>query len=223
MYSFPDLKPVCCSMSSSNCYFLTCTQIYQEAGQVVWYSHLFKNFPQFIVIHVVKGFGVVNKAKVMFFWNSLVFSMIQLMLAIWEQCQVQTQKSRCRWRGADDEVNSIVWRQHWVPQGGSCGLGCVHLQGLCGWQEVGPILEVCAWPWILCRLMDFKTTSVCPAFRSVGNQFYDVNIEWWVKTQDENIWIWNQIWAEGWNFVINLPLHVTSEIRIGLKVCCCCC
>ena len=64
MYSFPDLEPVCCSMSSSNCYFLTCIQISQEAGQVVWYSHLFKNFLQFVVIHTVKGFGVVNKAKV---------------------------------------------------------------------------------------------------------------------------------------------------------------
>ena len=39
-------------------------QIYQEAGQVVWYSHFFKNFPQFIVINTVKGFGVVNKAEV---------------------------------------------------------------------------------------------------------------------------------------------------------------
>jgi len=39
---------VCCSMSSSNCCFLTCIQIAQEAGQVVWYSHLFKNFPQFV-------------------------------------------------------------------------------------------------------------------------------------------------------------------------------
>ena len=36
----------------------------QEAGQVVWYSHLFQNFPQFIVIHTVKGFGVVNKAEI---------------------------------------------------------------------------------------------------------------------------------------------------------------
>ena len=36
----------------------------QEAGQVVWYSHVLKNFPQFIVIHIVKGFGIVNKAKV---------------------------------------------------------------------------------------------------------------------------------------------------------------
>ena len=51
-------------MSSSNCCFLTCTQISLEAGQVVWYSHLFQNFPQFIVMHIVKGFGIVNKAEI---------------------------------------------------------------------------------------------------------------------------------------------------------------
>ena len=61
--SFPYLEPVCWSMSSSNCSFLTCIQIFQEAGQLVWYSHLLKNFPQFAVIHTVKGFGVVNKAE----------------------------------------------------------------------------------------------------------------------------------------------------------------
>ena len=64
MYSFPDLEPVCCSTSSSNCCFLTCIQVSQEAGQVVWHSHLFQNFPQFIVIHTVKGFNIVNKAEV---------------------------------------------------------------------------------------------------------------------------------------------------------------
>ena len=64
MYSFPYLEPACCSMSSSNCCFLTCIQISQEAGQVVWYSHLFKNFPQFVVIHTIKGFGIVNKMDV---------------------------------------------------------------------------------------------------------------------------------------------------------------
>ena len=63
MYSFPDLEPVCCPMSSSNCCTLTCIQISQKAGKVVWYSHLFQNFPEFVVIHTVKGFGVVNKAK----------------------------------------------------------------------------------------------------------------------------------------------------------------
>ena len=51
-------------MSSSNCCFLTCIQISEEADQVVWYSHLFQNFPQFIVIHTVKGFGIVNKAEI---------------------------------------------------------------------------------------------------------------------------------------------------------------
>ena len=50
-------------MSSSNCCFLTCIQISQEAGQVFWYSHLFQNFPQFVMIHTVKGFGIVNKAE----------------------------------------------------------------------------------------------------------------------------------------------------------------
>ena len=63
MYSFPNLKQVCCSMSSSNCCFLTSIQISQEAGKVDWYSYLFKNFPQFVVIYTVKGFGVVNKTQ----------------------------------------------------------------------------------------------------------------------------------------------------------------
>ena len=51
-------------MSSSNCCLLTCIQISQEAHKVVWYSHLFQNFPQFVVNHTVKGFGIVNKGEV---------------------------------------------------------------------------------------------------------------------------------------------------------------
>ena len=63
------MKPVHCSMSGSNCCFLTCIQVSQEAGQVVCYSHLLKNFPQFVVIHTVKAFSTVNKAEVdFFFW-----------------------------------------------------------------------------------------------------------------------------------------------------------
>ena len=64
MYSYPNLEPVCCSMYSSNCYFLNCIQMSQGTGKMVCYSYLFKNFPQFVVIHTVKGFGVVNKAEV---------------------------------------------------------------------------------------------------------------------------------------------------------------
>ena len=68
MYSFSYLEPVCCSVSSSSCGFLTTVsqetvvswEVSQEAGQVVWHSHLFQNFPQFAVIQTVKGFGVVN-------------------------------------------------------------------------------------------------------------------------------------------------------------------
>jgi len=51
-------------MPSSNCCFLTWIQISQKAGQVVWYSYLLENFPQFVVIHTVKGFGIVNKAEI---------------------------------------------------------------------------------------------------------------------------------------------------------------
>ena len=67
MYFFSYLEPVCCSMASSNCCFLTCIQISQKAGQVVWYFHLFQNFPQFIVIHTIKVFGIVNKAEIYVF------------------------------------------------------------------------------------------------------------------------------------------------------------
>ena len=64
MYSFSYLEPVCSSMSSSNCCFLTCIQVSQEADQVVLYSHLFNNFAQFAVTHTVQVFGIVNKAEV---------------------------------------------------------------------------------------------------------------------------------------------------------------
>ena len=60
---FP-LRNQCDSMFSSNCCFLTCIHISQETGQVVWYSHLLKNFPQFVGIHTVKVFGIVTKAEV---------------------------------------------------------------------------------------------------------------------------------------------------------------
>ena len=62
-----------CSMSSSNCCFLTCIQISQEAGPVIWYSHLSQSFQQFIVIHTVKGFGIVNKAEIDVFLELLPF------------------------------------------------------------------------------------------------------------------------------------------------------
>ena len=82
MYSFPNFESVRCSMFDSNCCFLTCIQFSQEAGKVVWYSHLFKNFPQFVVIHTVKGFSVVSEADVDIFQKFSEFFMIQQMLEI---------------------------------------------------------------------------------------------------------------------------------------------
>ena len=64
MGSFPSMEPVHCSMSGSNCCFLTRIQVLQEAGEMVRYSHLLKNFPQFVVIHTVKGFSIVNETEV---------------------------------------------------------------------------------------------------------------------------------------------------------------
>ena len=79
MYSFPNLILVHCSMYGSNYCFLICIQVSQEAGKVVWYSHLFQNLPQFVVIHIIKDFSIVNEQVL--FWNFLAFSVIQWMLA----------------------------------------------------------------------------------------------------------------------------------------------
>ena len=96
-------------MSGSNCCFLTCIQISQEAGKVVWYSHLFKNFLQFVVIHTVKGFSIVNKA-VDVFWNSLAFSMIQQMLTIWSLVHPPFLNPACT---SDSSLFMYCWDLTW--------------------------------------------------------------------------------------------------------------
>ena len=73
MLFFPNLEPVHCFMSGSNCCFLIWIQVSQEAGKVFWYSHLFKNFPQFLVIHTVKWFSVVHEAEVDVFLEFCLF------------------------------------------------------------------------------------------------------------------------------------------------------
>ena len=80
-HSPPNLEPVCCSMSSYNYCFLTCIQVSQEASKVVWCSCLFKSFPQFVVIHTVKGFSVVNEGEVDIF---LEFSLFLWFDGCWE-------------------------------------------------------------------------------------------------------------------------------------------
>ena len=69
-------------MSGSNCSYLTCTKVSQEPGKLIWYSHLFKNFPEFVVIHKAKGFHVVNKAEVNVFLEFPCF-LYDPMMALW--------------------------------------------------------------------------------------------------------------------------------------------
>ena len=98
-------------MSSSNCCFLTCIQISQGADKVVWYSYLFKNSPQFVVIHTVKTFGIVNEAEIEFFWNSVAFSMSQRMLAIWSLVPLPFLNSA--WTSGNSQFTygwSLAWR-----------------------------------------------------------------------------------------------------------------
>ena len=76
---FPISNQCVLFIFGSKCCFLTCIQI----SQVVWYSHLFKNFPQFVMVHRVKGFSVVNEAEVDVFLEFFCFSMVQWTLAIW--------------------------------------------------------------------------------------------------------------------------------------------
>ena len=76
MYSFPNCEPV-----QEQDWFVTCIQVSQETGKLVWYSHLLKNFPQFVVIHIVKGFHIVSEAEVDVFLE-FPFSVIQQMLGI---------------------------------------------------------------------------------------------------------------------------------------------
>ena len=85
MHSLSNLEPVFCSMSGSNCCFLTCMQICQELGTVVWYSHLFKNLPQFVVTHTVEGFCVVSEADFLIFskFSNAVCLVHHLCLEYW--------------------------------------------------------------------------------------------------------------------------------------------
>ena len=84
MYSFPNFDSVCCFMSGSKCCFLTCLQIHQKAGKVVYYSCLLKNFPQFSVIHTVKGFCLLNKAEVDFFFFPGTLLLFQWSKRCWQ-------------------------------------------------------------------------------------------------------------------------------------------
>ena len=82
-------------MSSSNRCFLTHTRVSQKISKEIWHSHFFKNFPQFVLIHTVKGFSMVNEPEVNVFYNSVDFSMIQQMMVTWSLVPLPHQNPVC--------------------------------------------------------------------------------------------------------------------------------
>ena len=118
-------------MSNSNCCLLTCIQISQEAGQVVWYSHFLNNFPQFVVIHTIKGFGIVHKAEDVFLELSCFFNdpvdvgnlisgssaFFKSSLNIWKFMVQYTLEA---WLG--DFWTLLCWHVRWVQSCGSLSI-----------------------------------------------------------------------------------------------------
>ena len=109
MYSFPNFEPALCSMSSSNCYFLTCIQVFQETGKVVWYYHLLKSPPQFVVIHTVTGFHVISEAEVNVFYGILLlFLWCKKHLEIWYLIPLPSLNLACTF-GTFSSCNVEAW------------------------------------------------------------------------------------------------------------------
>ena len=97
-------------MSSSNHCFLTCIQVSQEAGQVVWYSHLFQNFPQFIVIHTVDLVAFYVSQIFILHASKVILKILQVRLQQYmnhELTDVQT--GFRKERGTRDQIANIFW------------------------------------------------------------------------------------------------------------------
>ena len=123
-------------MSSSNCCFLICIQISQEAGKVVWYSHLFKNFPQIVVIQTVQGFGIVNKAKDVFLELSCFFDDLSDVGNLISGSSAFSKSSLNIWIGGEGKLVSSFWEQfltQFMPHLSVCYQETFYT---CGWQNM---------------------------------------------------------------------------------------
>ena len=160
-YSFPDLELVRYSTCSSNYCFLTCIQTSQEAGKVIWYSHLFKNFPQFVVIHTVNGFSVFNEANffeiiLLFLWSG------GWMLVIWSLVHLPFLYLACT---SGNSQLIYCWRLAWRILG----------MALLAW-EMGAVVHYILWHLnILCHYpslgMKWKLTFSSPVATAEFSKF----------------------------------------------------
>ena len=110
-FSFPKFEPAPCSMSSSNYCFFSCIQLSQEAGNVVWYSHLTKNIPQFVMIHTVKVGEAWQWQRGMACMYSKGCGTRTSQVAQWKESACQSR--RCRRHSFNCWVKKIPWRRKW--------------------------------------------------------------------------------------------------------------
>ena len=142
---FPSFKCFSCSVSDSNCHFLTYIQTFQETGKVIWYSHFLKNFPQFVLVHTVKEFSMVSEADRNVFWDSLAFSMIQWILSIWS---LVLQTSLYIWKFSIHVVLKLSLKEfehYFASKWDECNC-------MIGWTFIG-----------IAFLLDWKENWPCPA------------------------------------------------------------
>ena len=126
MYSFPNFEPVCCSTSSSNCCFFTCIQISQGAGKEVRHYHLFKNFSVYCDLHSQRLWHSQWSRSRCFFWNSLAFSMIQQMWAIWSLVPLPFLNPSCLFGSSQltsekamaPHSSTLAWKIPWAEEPG---------------------------------------------------------------------------------------------------------
>ena len=118
LYSFSNLEPVSFSMSGSNCCFLTHIQVSQETGKVIWDFHQYFHLLRIFHSLLWSTHSVLVKSmnqKQMFFWNSLVLSMIQWMLAIWSLSSFLNENSLTQITVFDSKLHFILIKKN-VPE-----------------------------------------------------------------------------------------------------------
>ena len=172
-------------MSNSNCCFLTCIQISQQAGQMVWYFHLFKNFSQFVVIHTVKSFDIVNKAEIDIFREFSCFFNDPMILAI--RSLVPLPFLNPAWTSGISRF-TYCWRL--------------------GWR----ILSITLATW--CKELTHLKRPWCWEWLKEGGEGEDRGWDGWMASPTQWTWVWVNSRSWWWTGRPGVLLSVGSQ-RVG--------
>ena len=130
---------------------------------MIWYSHLFQNFPQFIVIHTVKGFGIINKAEIDVFLELSSFSMIQQMLAIWSLALLPflnpAWTSKSSWFTVLLQPGLENFKHYFVRMWDECNCAVVWALPFFGIGMKTDLFQSCGHCWVfqICRHIEYNT------------------------------------------------------------------